>query len=167
MNRLTRIVAAAGAGAGLVLGPVAVAHAAGTAVVSPTTIPPGGKLTVTVTGCNLYNGDGKGAVNIAGPGNSTQPDAIGDMTSAGSGTVTVPSTATAGQWTVWVFCQSGGNATSAFTVAPKGGPPAGDGATAVGPDRTLLLAGTGLLAVAALGAAAVVVTRLRRRHPTG
>ncbi len=149
------VAAVAGAGLALAGGPAFAA----TASVTPSTVAPGGTLTVTVSGCPLFNGDGQGAINIAAPGNTTQPDATGNMTATGTGTVRVPATARSGTWSLWVFCAGTSNANTTFTVSPTTGPNTGDGATAGGPDTTMIAGGVALLGVAMFGGALLAYRR--------
>ncbi|MGY0236056.1 hypothetical protein PT931_30290 [Longispora urticae] len=124
--------------------------------VSPGTVPPGGTITVTVTGGCREGSD----INIAGPGSTTRPDVVSKLGPGGRGAVTVPRTGRSGTWSVWVFCEDDLTPRTAFVVSPAGRPATGDGATAGGPDPGLVTAGGGALALAAAGG----LLLLRRRR---
>lgn len=139
------------------LGAVALAPSAGpSASVTPDTVTPGSPVTFSVV-C----AEGVRSADVAGTTLGLAehiPMEPGKTSGVFSVTVSIPTSTQEGTFNVSIDCADGTSAVVQLVVSPSGGVPTGGGAMSRPPDRALMAAGGGLLAIGGAG-----VYLLRRR----
>jgi hypothetical protein len=147
--------AAVGAALGLaaaVLVAPGLAAANAQVTVNPSTVAPGGTVTVTVRCGSGATAASVSATSFGGPSEVALSPFPAGGPGAFTGRVTVPASTAPGTFAISATCNNGEGGTGTLVVSPTGHVTAGGGSTSDGANVALIAAGAGMIALAGVGA---------------
>lgn len=119
--------------------------------INPSTVVPGGTVTVTVRCSAAATGASVSGTSFGGPADIPLAAVPGGGPGAFSGSVTVPRSTPPGTYDVSVTCTSGEGGTGKLVVAPTGAVTGGGGSTSGGANGALIAAGVAMIVLAGTG----------------